>query len=191
MAPADTFAAMETFSPLQAAAQYPFPPALSFSSLSTRRASISNANNYKNQTMSVASAQLCCSFRLLCSTLLFPLGNYPFPVVVIILQHAADPVIHTSHFHLQPAVVCLRLPAVLYITPTPNAWCRGQRDRPLSTEWRWREREGEEIGKDGKGKQRKMNAPSINTHPSTHVCTYSVLFASLVKTRVLGKICKW
>lgn len=43
--------------------------------------------------MSAATAQLGL-FRRLCSASSFPVGNYLYPVVVIILQHAADPIIH-------------------------------------------------------------------------------------------------
>lgn len=81
------------------------------------KASISNANNYKNQTMSAATAQLSCSFKRLRASS-FPVGNYLFPVVIIILQHAADPISNTSHFHLQPAG-CPQLPAVPSVPPQP------------------------------------------------------------------------
>lgn len=91
------------------------------------KASISNANIYKKQTMSTATEQLSCSFRRLCSASSFPVGNYLFPVVIIILQHTADPISNASHFHLAGSPL---LPAVPAIPPTAIPWCRGQRDRP-------------------------------------------------------------
>lgn len=98
------------------------------------KASISNTNIYKKQTMSAATEQLSCSFRRLCSASSFPVGNYLFPVVIIILQHAADPISNTSHFHLAGSPL---LPVVPAIPPTPIPWCRGQRDRTsLNGGWR-------------------------------------------------------
>lgn len=130
--------------------------------------------------MSAATARRSCSFRRLCSVSSFPLGNYHFPVVIIILQHAADSISNTSHFHLQPAG-CPRFPAVPSTPPTPIAWCRGQRDRPLSTGWREREKQqkGDEAGKDGEGGlgTTMEDGCPLDQHPPTytHAHTLSLL----------------
>lgn len=130
--------------------------------------------------MSATTAQPSCSFRRLCSTSSFPVGNYLFLVVIIILQHAADSISNPSHFHLQPAG-CPQLPAVPSIPPTPIAWCRGQRDRPLSTGWRWREREnrqkGDEAGKDGEGGVGTTTEDGcpLDQHPPTY--THAHIFS--------------
>lgn len=86
------------------------------------KASISNANIYRNQTMRAATVQLSCSFRHPCNTSSFPAGNYIFPVVIIIHQHVADSISNTSHFHLQPA-------GSLQIHLHPNPQCLEQRSK--------------------------------------------------------------
>lgn len=105
------------------------------------KASISNANIYKKQTMSAATELLCYSFLDIYAVLhLFRLVITSFPVAIIILQHAADPISNTSHFHLQPAGPSW-FPAVFPKPPTPITWCRGQRDRPAVGEWKWKDGE--------------------------------------------------
>lgn len=150
------------------------------------KASISNVNNYKNQTISAVSVPLSCSFRRLCSTSPLPVGNYLFPVVIIIHQHAADPLTNTSHFHLQLAG-CPQLPAAPSVPPTPIAWCRGQRDRPLSTGWRWRETTEKEMRQGKKEKVGWAEQWKMDQHPPTYTHTHSVPSASLVKWMSAGK----
>ena len=83
--------------------------------------SIINGNIYKKTKIRAAKVQLSCSFGHLCSASLVPVGNYLFPVVIIIiLQHTAERITHTYHFHLQPAGFAW-LPTVPSKLPTPTA----------------------------------------------------------------------
>lgn len=129
--------------------------------------------------MTAATARLRCVFRHLCAASLFPVGNYPFPVVIIILPHAADLSGNTSHFHLQPAGC---FPAVPSLHPPPRRLVlrsKGQTclnedgGRMIGRNDRKEMRKGK-TGRVGWAQQRKMDALSISTHPHSHLhtCTH-------------------
>lgn len=102
--------------------------------------------------------------------LLFPVGNYLFPVVII-LQHAADPVSNTSHSTCHQQAIPGSLQCPLYPQPPlPGAGVKGTD--------KWLEVEGEGEMRNVGWVKWKMDAPSINTHPA-HMHTYICL--SLVK----------
>lgn len=143
---------------------------------------------YKNQTMTAASAKLSCSFRHVCTASLFPLGNYLFPVDIIILQHAADLSGNTSHFHLQPAgcfpaAPCLPHPRCLVQRSKGQTSFNedGGRVRGRNDRKEMRMGETEQVGW---AQQWKMDTPLHQhppTHSPTHMLTYSRPPVSLVK----------
>lgn len=151
--------------------------------------------------MSAAKVQLSCSFRHLCSASSFPVGNYLFPVVIIIPQHAADPISDTSHFHLQPAGFSLTPCSTLYAPnpPSPGAGVKGT--DLLQRGWRWREREKRQKGDEGRregGKNGKAwdghnnggwmpsHATPTHLHKHGHILCFLPLFS---KGRMPGRIC--
>lgn len=108
--------------------------------------------------------------------LLFPVGNHLFPVVII-LQHAADPVSNTSHSTCNRQAIPGSLQCPLYPQPPlPGAGVKGTD--------KWLEVEGEMRNeKCGVGKME--DGRSLDQHPP---CTH--IFASLFsKGRVPGRIC--
>lgn len=108
-------------------------PLSSFSPFS-HHASISDANGMQpNNEHSYSTAQLLVSTSM--QHLLFPVGNYLFPGVII-LQHAADPISNTSHSTCNQQAVPGSLQCPLYLQPPmPGAGVKGAD--------KWLEAEGE------------------------------------------------
>lgn len=134
----------------------------------------------KQNTMTAATAQLCCSVQHLCAASSFSVGNYLFPVVIIILQHTAAPISNTSHIHLQ--WLCSQglsaVPSILH----PSLPDTGVKGTDLLQQG-WRQREGINDRKEmkewkmdraGWAQQWKMDALSISTHPHTYICTHTL-----------------
>lgn len=105
------------------AAPCPFLPTDSLSSLPAHTASISNANNKKKQTISEAAASLGSSSRRACSPSSLPVGNYLFPVGIIILQHTGRS--YKKHISFPPAAVGALCSLCGPHTPTPCCGVKG------------------------------------------------------------------
>lgn len=137
--------------------------------------------------MTATTAQLCCSVQHLCAASSFSVGNYLFPVVIIILQHTAAPISNASHIHLQwlcsqglSAVPSLPDTGVKGTDLLQQGWRQGINDRKEMKEWK--------MDRAGWAQQWKMDA--LSRSAPTHTPTYAHIFcpsACLVKGRSAGK----